>query len=851
MRLLQALLLLAAPLSAQSGGIVPPGMLWEKGFRAWDAGRYIEATDHLRSLLVPGVARSWLDSVAVLTGERFETAELSPDGGRPIWSADGQTIAYESGLPAARVTRVVRRSAPTKVLLEVVGSNATISPTGALVAWVAPSTMNRVPLGIKEVATGRELPITGLAEWLPTGAAFGTDDATLFVVVSRASDATRNDILRVTRNGDSFAVQGIVAPTAGFKGVPMALPGGRYLAYAVPSGNPVRLPVGMAGLRAAALFAIVDLQTNTVRRIEGRAATISADGATLAWVANRMVVQGDVGMEESRLMLAPVAGGDARAVWTGFRRIDAPALSPDGSRIAFQMMPKDDWELYVMDTKAVPPTAGANGQQQILPVPQGVPTRLTREIQHDVLPQWIEPSTVMAVMGEPRHRRSYLYDAETGARTRLFHNNTVRTIAPEYEWLPTPDGSAVLTVAERDGNTVSVERGLYLTELKRPVTREAVIARLDADRAGEVSLRDRGIASFAPIAAKVRAVTTQVDVGRVYGYEKALFDFDSKHISQPGNAKAIDYLLATYKSFGYDAQPQWFSPQGALGGKSANVLAVLKGTENPELVYVVSSHFDSRAEGPGADDNTSGTAALLEAARVMAKHPQPATIVFASFTAEESGLLGSREYVRRAVADSVKLVGALNNDMLGWTNDHRLDNTIRYSNPGIRDIQHAAAAQFSAMITYDALYYKSTDAAAYYEAYGDIVGGIGSYPVLGNPHYHMPHDLLEVENHQLIAEASKTTVATLMLLASSPSRLKNLAVANGVATWTKSPEKGVTGYLVTWGPADAPEKNRLRVTTPTARIPGLSAGMVVQVKAVNARGLMGWDWARIVVQPRP
>jgi hypothetical protein len=275
---------------------------------------------------------------------------------------------------------------------------------------------------------------------------------------------------------------------------------------------------------------------------------------------------------------------------------------------------------------------------------------------------------------------------------------------------------------------------------------------------------------------------------------------------------------------------------------------VLKGTENPELVYIVSSHFDSRAEGPGADDNTSGTAALLEAARVMAKHPQPATIIFASFTAEESGLVGSREYVRRAVGDSIKIVGALNNDMLGWTNDHRLDNTIRYSSPGIRDIQHAAAAQFSAMITYDALYYKSTDAAAYYEAYGDIVGGIGSYPVLGNPHYHMPHDILEVENHQLIAEASKTTVATLMLLASSPSRLKDLTASNGTVTWTRSPEKGVTGYLVTWGPAEAPERNRLRVTAPTARIPGVAAGMVVQVKAVNARGLEGWDWARVTAK---
>ena len=74
--------------------------------------------------------------------------------------------------------------------------------------------------------------------------------------------------------------------------------------------------------------------------------------------------------------------------------------------------------------------------------------------------------------------------------------------------------------------------------------------------------------------------------------------------------------------------------------------------------------------------------------------------------------------------------GALNNDMVGYTDDHRLDNTIRYSNGGIRDLQHAAALLFSDMTLYDARYYKNTDAHAYYEAYGDIVGGIGSSPAM-------------------------------------------------------------------------------------------------------------------------
>jgi hypothetical protein len=306
----------------------------------------------------------------------------------------------------------------------------------------------------------------------------------------------------------------------------------------------------------------------------------------------------------------------------------------------------------------------------------------------------------------------------------------------------------------------------------------------------------KGRRLYAPIAAEVKQVVAGASVERVYGYEKALFDFGSKFVTQPGNTLAAAFLFEAYQSFGYtpEYQPFEYRIRNGPPGQTANVVATLTGTVNAELIYVVSSHYDSVAAGPGADDDSSGTAALLETARLLAGHPQPATIVFASFTGEEAGLLGSREFVRRAIMDRLQVAGALNNDMIGWANDFRLDNTIRYSNPGIRDIQHAAAMQFSNLITYDALYFKGTDAAAYYEAFGDVVGGIGSYPVLGNPHYHQPHDLLETINHQLVTEVAKTTAATLMLLASSPSRVKDLrvdTVGRGTAalSWRPSPEK--------------------------------------------------------------
>jgi hypothetical protein len=384
-------------------------------------------------------------------------------------------------------------------------------------------------------------------------------------------------------------------------------------------------------------------------------------------------------------------------------------------------------------------------------------------------------------------------------------------------------------------------------DLGAKVTPEALLARVDSNLTAERELRQAGRRMFAPIALQVRRATSEVNISRIYGYQKDLFDFDSKHITQPGNWKATEYLLEKYRSFGLEAHLQRFTTVAGREIEVANVIATVKGTVNPELVYVVGAHFDSRAEGPGADDNTSGTAMILEAARVIARRPLPATVMFVAFTGEESGLRGAREFGRR-MKDSIQVIGALNNDMMGWANDHRLDNTIRYSNPGLRDVQHAAAIQFSDLITYDAFYYKSTDAQALYDAWGDIVGGIGSYPILGNPHYHQSHDVLETINHQLLTETSRTTVATIMLMASSPSRLSGLSATAERATWSPAVERGVSRYLVRWGPAEDPTRFSRTVTTTRAELAGAQAGWHVSVKAVNERGLEGWDWARAEVR---
>ncbi|UCC84420.1 MAG: M20/M25/M40 family metallo-hydrolase, partial [Gemmatimonadota bacterium] len=671
---------------------------------------------------------------------------------------------------------------------------------------------------LRELGTGveQEVAAPGLGK---SEVIFGPDGASLYLTGNEVGERERTDIYEVRPGSEPVAI----TTGPGLKERPVLVLGGEALAYQ-SGGN----------------LALVDLDGRSTRTIAAPAPAISADGSTIAYLS----ADGDMTVLNV-LSLSPGAE-PAAAVRTGYRlaasvssacavcpELRSYALSPDGGRVAFQMMTREDWELYVTEV------AGAGE------------VRLTHGIEHDLFPQFLDEERIIGLAGEGRHRRAYLYNTSTGERTRVFHNNTVRTIAPQYEWAVSPDGSKMLIVAERDGNTVSPERGVYLVDLERRVSLQDVLERVRANLAAERELRRRGQEMFAPVADVVGLAVADVSTARIYEYERELFRFGSKHITRPGNAQAIEYLTAQLRSFGYEPELQWFEPRP--GTRSANVVAVLEGSVNRDVKYVVSSHFDSSTRGPGADDNTSGTVALLEAARVLAERPQSATIQFAFLTGEEAGLLGSREYVRRAAEAGGQIVGVLNNDMVGFADDHRLDNTIRYSNAGLRDLQHAAAFLFTELITYDAEYFRGTDAHSFYDAFGDITGGIGSYPVLSSPHYHQVHDVLETVNHQLITEVSKTTVASVMLMASSPSRVRDLELVSRAGSsvelrWAPALERDVESYVVYSGPSLGELQLVRSVSVPGVSLSDAERGTVVAVKAVNGRGLAGWDWAWLAVE---
>ena len=110
-----------------------------------------------------------------------------------------------------------------------------------------------------------------------------------------------------------------------------------------------------------------------------------------------------------------------------------------------------------------------------------------------------------------------------------------------------------------------------------------------------------------------------------------------------------------------------------------NVVATLKGTDpNDDRIFIISGHLDnmrtnvmdSTGDAPGADDDGSGTAAVIECARIMSKNSFPTTIIFVAVSGEEQGLLGSTYMAEKAKKENWNIEAVLNNDIMGSNNSN-------------------------------------------------------------------------------------------------------------------------------------------------------------------------------------
>jgi hypothetical protein len=285
-----------------------------------------------------------------------------------------------------------------------------------------------------------------------------------------------------------------------------------------------------------------------------------------------------------------------------------------------------------------------------------------------------------------------------------------------------------------------------------------------------------------------------------------------------------------------------------------NIVATLKGTQpqSVDRVYVVSGHYDSmctsptdaKCDAPGANDDASGTAAVLEMARVMAKYKFDATIVFMTVPGEEQGLLGSTYFAEQAKKNNMDIEGMFTNDIIGSSvggngvhdphtvrvfsegvpsNETQQEATSRRSVGGENDSQSRQLARFIKEVS--ARYVPSMKVWMIYRR--DRYGRGGDHqPFLErgfpavrftepNENYQHQHqsvriekgiqygDLPQFDDFNYIADVARVNAAALAVLASAPVRPKNVTVTTGLSNdtelkWAANKEPDVAGYEIVW-----------------------------------------------------
>ncbi len=415
------------------------------------------------------------------------------------------------------------------------------------------------------------------------------------------------------------------------------------------------------------------------------------------------------------------------------------------------------------------------------------------------------------------------------------------------------------------------------------------------------------VGANAPTAAdpRIAAMVARVSAARLRADDETLVGFFTRNdFSETTSTKtrgvfaARDWIRSQFESIAKTSGGRmtvrldtYVQPKTARTPRAvteSSVIATLKGDE-PGPIYVMSSHYDDcngdctngTRRAPGADDNGSGTSAVLEAARVMAPQHFRGTIIFATFDGEELGLWGSQHFADELKAAHVQVAGDVNDDIIGNTHGGsgahethvirvfsealpagaklRLVNLLgSESDSPSRELARFAGETIPA-------YVSGFRVRQIFRADRFLRGGdqesfqADGFPAIRfvEPNENFTHqhqnvrikngvqygDLPQFMDWNYLARATQANVAVLASLALGPARPAHAQLVmhhlgyDSTLRWDRA--AGATSYEIVWRASDAPEwqhsKNVGNVTTAT--VPVSKDDYILGVRAVDAHGL--------------
>ncbi|MFM1876210.1 MAG: hypothetical protein RL266_1947 [Bacteroidota bacterium] len=242
----------------------------------------------------------------------------------------------------------------------------------------------------------------------------------------------------------------------------------------------------------------------------------------------------------------------------------------------------------------------------------------------------------------------------------------------------------------------------------------------------------------------------------------------SRNKNNPGNALAARYIKERLESFGLSTSLQTF---GATG---ENVVATQPGLVYPNQKVILCGHYDSMPTGglsPAADDDGSGTAAVIEAARILSQYHFAYTLVYAVWDEEEYGLVGANAYASAAENNGDSIIAVINMDAIAWDGDG--DKLARVHVRPIANSVNLGTVAVNMISTYGIDLNIETnnpgatysDHAAFWNHDFSAILLIEDFDNDGNPHYHTTTDRVEYFDTTYFGAIAKWAFATTATMA--------------------------------------------------------------------------------------
>lgn len=316
----------------------------------------------------------------------------------------------------------------------------------------------------------------------------------------------------------------------------------------------------------------------------------------------------------------------------------------------------------------------------------------------------------------------------------------------------------------------------------------------------------------------------------------------SRYSYSEHNPKAAQFIFEHIQSYGL--QPKYMN----YNTNGSNIFVKKTGTKYPNKQYIICAHYDDMPSGtlaPGADDNASGSCAVMESARLLANLNFDYTFVFILFDEEEQGLIGSKNYADSAYLRGDTILGVINLDMISWDGNNDYQINIR-SNTASMPLAYGAINVFylyqPVLIPFIVMNVTSSDHASFWNRGYKAICGIQQRSET-NQYYHTVNDKFQIISMPYYLSYTRSAMATLMtygwdyLVDISHTPITNsqpLVPINATAV-IKSPKqiaKGINGprlyYKVNNGSFNFVNYNYYNIDTFKFTIPAQSSGVSVK-----------------------